>query len=81
MWSGWNKLCQFIKNQTRVGLKILAFDNINTQMTALFLFKYFRNLLPIIFNDYPKLNKELNSFSQHKIIIKNSQILYTHQLQ
>ena len=43
-------------------MAILPFDSINTQMTALFMFKYFANMLPMTFNNYFKLNDQIHSY-------------------
>ena len=42
---------------------MLQLDDITLQVTALFMFRFFNNMLPDSFNDYFMLNKELHHYN------------------
>ena len=42
---------------------MLQLDDINLQVTALFMFRFFYSMLPDSFNDYFMLNKELHHYN------------------
>ena len=44
-------------------LSILSIDNINNEAVAIFMFRYFNNGLPISFQNFFKLNKELHNYN------------------
>ena len=46
-----------------IRLSMLQLDDINLQVTALFMFRFFNNMLPDSFNDYFMLNKELHHYN------------------
>ena len=46
-----------------IRLSMLQLDDINLQVTALFMFRFFNNMLPDSFNDYFMLNRELHHYN------------------
>ena len=43
-------------------LSILPLDDINNETTALFMFRFFNNMLPPSFNDFFRLNKDIHNY-------------------
>ena len=46
-----------------IRLSMLQLDDINLQVTALFMFRFFNNMLPDSFTDYFMLNRELHHYN------------------
>ena len=46
-----------------IRLSMLQLDDINLQVIALFMFRFFNNMLPDSFNDYFMLNRELHHYN------------------
>ena len=59
------KFAEFKEHTTSLfkRLSMLKLDDINLQVTALFMFRFFNNMLPDSFNDYFMLNKELHHYN------------------